>query len=219
MTTETKLNNRYTTKGKLRLLLGNLIVPKKIKLNGVEKGEPFFSGLFRMEPGAEDLKQMQALAGAVAKAQWPGRSFKELVFPFTNGDKYAEERKKKGKDGSIYVGGVLIKASSGQEYPPGLAVLEATGPRRLEGNQIAVEGKQKFYNGCFVGVGLSFKAYMKQSEGGIGEHSGVKAFLSSVIWLEDGPRIGGDIAETFRHYAGTVTQEDPTAGADDEITF
>jgi hypothetical protein len=172
---------------------------------------------------------MKQVAARIAKAQWPGRAFavagstaddpRNLQFPFKKGETRAEKSKAAGKDGSFFNGHVVLDARSGEQYPPLLLVRDAAGElRQLTGQQTAIEGKQKFYNGCWVAASVSFKAYMSQNEGGIGAYSGVKAFLSSVIWLRGGDRIGGNAVETFRHFAGAVTAENPTAG-DQEIPF
>jgi hypothetical protein len=218
MTTETKVDNRYTTKEKARMLFGHITTPAVVGKKGT-KGDPQYSITIGLPAGA-DLVGLKAKAIAVAKATWPGRALqnpnapqdpRSIQLPFKSAKARADEAKTKGRDGAIYNDFVYtFDARSGMEYPPQIAIRDADGTiRLLEGTQVGVEGKQKFYNGCFVGVSVSFKAYHSQSEGGIGAYSGVKAFLSSVIWLADGPRIGGNATETFRHYAGEVTTENP----------
>lgn len=221
MTEEAKLDNRYTFKEKARLLFGNLIVPVKVGKKGQGKGEPQYSATLRLEPDSPDLAGLKAVAARVAKAQWPGRSLSELKFPFVAGEKRAEKAKADGKDGSIFLGGVIFDARSGEQYPPALVVPMGGVLKELSPLEKPTIGKGKFYNGCFVAAAVSFKAYMKGSEGGIGEFSGVKAFLSSVIWLSDGPRIGGNSVETFRHFAGAVSSENPMGAEElvDDITF
>jgi hypothetical protein len=75
----------------------------------------------------------------------------------------------------------------------------------------------KFYNGCYVVASLNFVPYEGDDD------DGVTAYLDAVLWVKDGPKIGGvSAAEAFKGYIGTVSGEDPTGGQstlDDEIPF
>lgn len=219
MSTETtKQDGRYTCQEAVRMPFSNLIVPKPVGKKGKAKGEPKYSGTFLFKPDGADLAGLKAKAAAVAKARWPGRNLSELKFPFTAGQKRADKAKAGGKDGAFFVGHVVLDARS--KYQPQLAVRNSDGTiRELAGNQIAVEGKAKFYGGCMVAASITFAAYEGQEEDGVGNPDGVNAYLDAVVWLGDGERIGGgNPVETFRHFAGTVTNENPTAGGD-EIPF
>ena len=216
MTTETKVDNRYTTKGQNRALFQNVHEARIIGKKGKDKKFSVTLGLV----DGDDLNGMKAKAIVVAKARWPGRAIQNpnnpqdpalIQLPFV-AVKFAKQKAtNEKKDPAIYDGfSYILSARSGEEYPPRLVIRDENGEmRELNGTQVTLEGKQKFYNGAFVGVSLSFSAYSSLQEGGIGAYSGVKAFLSSVIWLADGPRIGGNATETFRHYAGEVTNENP----------
>lgn len=225
MTTEASENNRYTTKGAVRALFCTLIEPQKIGKRG--KSDPQYSVTVGLEDGNPDLDGLKAVAIRVAKAAFPGRTIqnpnvpidsRNIQLPFKAAKDRADQAVKDGKDGSIYNDYLYtMDARSGAEYPPRLVVVGADGKmRELDGTQVKLEGKSKFYHGCYVGIAVSFKHYLSQAEGGIGAYSGVKAFISSVAWLKDGPRIGGSALETFRHYAGAVTAENPL---DDEVPF
>jgi len=226
MTDEPKVDNRYTVKAPVRMLLGNVVEPRKVGAKGKEKGDPIYSILVGLTEG-EDLDGLKGTALRVAKANFPGRAIQNpnapidrnaIQLPFSLPSVAAEKAKKNGKDGAIYEGyKYLFKSTSGQEYPPALAVINPDGSiRALEGQQRSVEGKNKFYNGCFVGLAVSFKPYWSGSEGGVGEFTGVKAFISAVLFAKDGTRIGGSAVETFRHFAGAVTTENPL---EDEVSF
>jgi hypothetical protein len=212
-----KIDNRYTFQQEARMIFGNLITPAKVGKKGQGKGEPVYSASVLLKPDSPDLTGLKAVAARVAKAQWPGRNLGELKFPFSSGEKEAEKAKAKGKDGSFYLGHVLFKAYTGEQYPPALVVPAGGQLKVLEGPDRVIIGKVKFYNGCKVGLAVSFKAYNGQDDGGVGPQSGVKAWLSSVVWLGDGDRIGGRATETFRHFAGAVSAENPLG--DEEIPF
>jgi hypothetical protein len=219
MSDNVKTEGRYVFTVPVRMPFGNLIVPVPVGRKGKAKGEPKYSGTFLLAIDGADLKAAKAKAAEVAKARWPGRDLKELKFPFTTGDKRAEKSKAAGKDGAFFAGTVVLDARS--KYEPRLAILEGKTVRDLEGAQRALEGKTKFYNGCFVVPQVNFVPYDGQAENGVGNPDGVTAYLDAVLWVKDGPRIGGSSgAEVFKAYAGTVSGESATEGAnDDEIAF
>lgn len=224
--TETKKDDgqSFTFTKKARAVFCNAITPKKIG----EKGAPVFS-LTLVEIDKADIDAMRQIAAAVAKAEWPGRQLiinrealtdpRNLQFPFKNGDERAAQAVAKGKDGAFFQGQVVFDTRSGEEYPPFLSVLQGKKIVDLDDVSKLTLGKQKFYNGCYVVPKVRFKAYKSQTEGGIGAYSGVKAFLSSVLWVADGTRIGGSSAETFRAYVGGLSDVDPTGAGSDEIPF
>ena len=197
-----------------------LIHAAKIGRKGAEKGDPKFGLTLLLPEDHIDLKNLKAAMATIARETWPGRDLKELKFPLESGAKAKATAQANGKDGVMYDGMVVFRATSGEDRPVSLAVREGGKIVELMGAQREIVGKQKFYWGCYVSASVWLSAYKKGSEGGIGEFSGIKAYLTSVCWLRDGPRIGGtNVAETFKAYAGTVSAESATEGADDEITF
>lgn len=248
MTTETTKGEGYTFQKAVRAPFLTVVTPQKVGKKGQEKGEPIFGLTVIMDPNGDDAKALKIAMAKIADEMWPGRRRQlkeakdalasavasenaaqvaaqtalvaslELKFPIVSGDTQANESQKAGKDGEFFRGQLVFKATSGSDKPPKLGILEGKTPRELAGAQHEIEGKQKFYNGCYVVPSVWLKAYKNGKEGGIGEHSGVKAYLSSVLWVKDGPRIGGSsVADTFKAYAGNVTEEDPTAGAADDF--
>lgn len=203
---------------------------RKVGAKGAERGEPKFSVTALLpytdkdendRPSSPEIRALKAAFIKVAKETWPGRPLGELRFPFVDGAKEAEKATKKGKDGAFFLNHLVFKAASGADKPPQLAI-RGTEIRVLQGEQRETLGKEKFYNGCMIVPAIFIKAYKSEDEGGIGAHSGVKAYLQSVLWYGDGARIGGmSAAEVFKSYAGTVTAEDPTGGdiSNDEIPF
>lgn len=195
----------------------NLMVPKAFGAKGKESGEPKYSANFSFNPDSADLKGMKAVAARVARAAWPGRDFKELIFPFSNGDKLADAAKVNKKDREFYRGKVVIAARS--KYEPRLSGIENGVAVDYEDTRKAAAGK--FYSGVEVLAQVNFVAYK-----GVGRNpDGITAYLNMVFTTNKGMRIGTNqsAAEVFKGYVGIVSAEDPTAGAasnlDDEIPF
>jgi len=212
----------YTFVEKVRAPFVTLVTPQKVGKKGQEKGDPVYSLTVLLPAASPDLKNLKAKMAEVAREMWPGRALSELKFPISNGDQEAEKATAAGKDGAFFKGMAVFRARSGADKPPALAVLEGIKIVELAGQQREIVGKQKFYNGCYVVPSVWLVPYKSSKEGGIGEFSGIKAYVGSVLWAGDGERIGGaSAAETFRAYAGAVSDEDPTAGgsSDDEIPF
>lgn len=215
MTDATKTDGRYTFTTAIRMPFSNLITPTPVGRKGKAKGEPKYSGTFLIPTDSPDLKAFKAKAAEVARARWPGRDLKELKFPWQVGEKRAEKAQKNGKDGSFFNGNVVLDARS--KFEPRLSILTGKAIRDLEGAQRALEGKQKFYNGCYVVPQVNFVPYEGQEEDGVGNPDGVTAYLDAVLFVKDGPRIGGASgAEVFKAYAGTVSAESATDGLDDD---
>lgn len=202
----------YVFQERARAPFLTVVTPQKVN----NKGEPKFAATILLTPGSADETGIKAALLAVAKEAFPGRDLKTLKFPIESGNTVAERSATKNKDGSFFRGHTVFKASSNEENPPVLSVLEGKNIRELLGAQREAEGRKLFYNGCYVLCAVYISAYKSGSEGGVGEHSGVKAYLNQVLWVADGPRIGGaPSSEIFKGYAGSVTAEDPYAGADD----
>jgi len=195
----------------------NLHEARAFGQKGKESGEPKYSANFNFAPESADLKAMKALCAKVAKARWPGRDLKELVFPFANGTKLADEAKAKGKDREFNRGQVVLAARS--KYEPRLSGIENGVAVDYEGDARKAS-KGKFYAGVLVLAQVNFVAY-----DGVGRNpDGVTAYLNMVFTTNKGTRLnqGQTAAEVFKGYVGSVSAEDPTAGqfaVDDEMPF
>lgn len=213
MTEATKVDGSIQTKRAVRMIFSNVneaSVPKGVKGNP----EPKFGGTFILEKDIAD--ELIRRAADVAKANWPGRSLKELAFPFVKSEKEAATAVAKGKDASIYPEGTYVfRAKS--KYAPELYIRNG---KRVDSTQAGTPvAKSKFYSGCWVVVHVNFVAY-----NGIGNNpDGVTAYLQAALWDHDDTRVGGSVgAGAFNEYVGAVSSEDPTGGAgslDDEISF
>lgn len=182
----------------------NLIVPKAFGEKGHEKGDPKYSANFEFAPDSKDLAGMKAVAAAVARAKWPGRSLKELEFPFRDGTKLADDAKANKKDREFYRGLVVVAARS--KFEPGLAAFENGQPVEFTGDaRKAAAGK--FYPGVLVLAKFNFVAY----KGVKNNPDGVTAYLQFVFTTNKGERrtSQASAAEVFKAYIGQATQENP----------
>lgn len=198
------------------LTFPNLLVPKPFTRNGKAVGEPKYSGNLEMAQDHPQLAALKARAAAVAKAKFPGVSFKDLVFPFTNGDKLADAAKAKKRDREFSRGKVILAARS--KFAPSLSVIVNAQITEFDESNRAVAGRH-FYSGAEVLARVNFVAYDGVGEGG---KPGVTAYLGMVLATGKGKRLtgGASAAEVFKGYVGTASAEDPVGGSafsDDEI--
>lgn len=207
----------------------NVFVPKKsIRIiGGVKKevGELKYGANFGLKPDSQALKDLKALALALAKAKWPERdiaaAFKGGTFrmPWKLGDAIADKKKEKsaGKDVYAFMRGlVIIKASS--TFPVSLAYFENGNFNQVDISDLAqvAKVKAKFYHGTEALFELKLKAY----DGVDGGLDGVTAYLVDMSSLNKGKRLSTQVssAERFKNYVGHQTDVDPTGGeTDDEI--
>lgn len=178
------------------------------KKNGRETGEAKYSANFNFPADSEDLKTLKTLAARVARAKWPDKPFSEIAFPFTSGDKLADDRKQKGKSDGEYTRGKVVMVSR-SKYEPRLAYVEKGKIVDCESDMAKQAAKNKFYSGAEVLAQINFQAY-----DGVGSNKdGVTAYLGMVLTTGKGTRLSGGqtASEAFRGYAGAVSAEDPTA--------
>jgi hypothetical protein len=211
MADEVKSGSLYNLTEPVQMTFPNLMTPKAFGAKGKESGEPKYSANFGFKLDSADLKAMKARCAQVAKAKWPGRDLKELVFPFTAGDKLADKAKAERKDREFYRGLVILAARS--KYEPRLSGIENGVAVDYEGDaRKAAAGK--FYPGVFVLAQFNFVAYP-----GVGRNpDGVTAYLNMVFTTGKGTRLstGQTAAEVFKGYVGHASSEDPTVVAADE---
>jgi hypothetical protein len=201
----------HTFKTPVRAAFMTLFEPKPFMKDGKPKGEAKYSATFLIPETSPELAPLKSALAAAAQAKWAKRALSELKFPITSGAKMADKATAKSKDGSFYLGNVVLKTSS--KYPPILSVLNNGAILTLDSDALKAQWKSKFYNGCMVAASVNLVPY----EGDEGA-DGITAYVQSVLWVADGERIGGrDQAEVFKDYVGSVTAEDPFG--DDEIPF
>lgn len=218
-----KVDGRFTFTTAVRMPFSNLFDPKPVGKRGKAKGTPKFSATFLVPEGSPDLQALKAKAVAVARATWPNRDLKELKFPWETGDqriakeqKAAEKEGRAPRDNSFMAGTLAVTARS--KYEPQVAVLKGGKIEEYPGDKRAL-AKPVIYNGCYVVAQINFTTYEGQQDEdtGTGNPDGVNAYLDMVMKVKDGDRIGGASATSvFKDYVGHVTDEDPTAGLENE---
>lgn len=156
----------------------------------------------------DQMQGMKDAAIAAARAKWPTRDLKTIRFPFKSGDQTNAKRVEAGKKPYEYrAGKITLKASSSADYRPQI----------VDRNSNPIIDASQVYSGCYGHAELRFHAY-----DGNGEDikDGVTAYINCGMKTRDGERIGGrDIRQVFAGVMGKSSDEDPTAGLDDEIPF
>lgn len=216
-------SREFQTTLPVTLLLFNdtLHTPKAFKdqKTGKEKGDPKYQATFLIDPSNPDLEAMKALTREIAKEN-NVTDFKEIVWPFKNGDKEADRLKAKTppKNGEYLRGKVFIRTDS--LNPPALGVFKDGDPKKglIECNDpiLLSRLKPQFYSGVQVIAVINFSYYAAVKEG---DKPGIKAYLNGVVSFNKGERLGRkSLAERFKGYAGAAVDTNPTEG-DDEIPF
>jgi len=187
-----------------------------------ETGDPKFSANFVFEPGSADLKALKQAAAATARAKWPSRELRTLVFPFKDGTKLADERKEKclkaGRepDGEFQRGKVILVTRS--KFPPRLSYIEGgkivdvDDPLEKD-NAHVIKAKSKLFFGAMVLGQFRFVTHEVGSN-----PPGVNCYPQMILATGKGTRLSSRQAgsETFKGYVGSASADDPT-GIDDEI--
>ena len=191
--------------GPVTIIFPNLFEPKPVKdRRGKPKGDPKYSATFLFDPEHPDLKALKRKAVAIVRAKHPGEALDNFRFPFVDGDEELKKAEKKGKDGSFYEGKVVFRARS--NYAPGVIDGRQTPPKQTLDQKL-------IYSGCKVAFEVNLVYYDAVEEG---SKPGITAYLNSVCFVSDGPRIAAkDHAATFADIAGKRSDVDPTDDEDE----
>ncbi len=195
----------------VRMIFGSLIKPMASDYGNGRKSDPHYEIQAGIATDHPDLKALKATMAKVAKAEFG--TVEGVSFPIKDGTKIADKGKAKGKNREACRGLVMFKASSSAEYPPALCYLTAGGVVDVEDRNLAAS---KFYSGVEVGMEVTLKAYPGNDSN---IPNSVVAYLSTVCSLGRGEKLGGSAASryaTFAKNVGTVSDDDPTGGMDDE---
>jgi hypothetical protein len=196
------------------------------------QGEPKYQGTFVFPADSEELKAAKAVAGAVAKAAFPGKPLADIVFPFKLGDRENAKRTKREKAAHAWQAGKVLLPTTSKDQPR-LSCLANGRIADLDNAAAIAANSKQFYSGVQVLSQVNFTAWGDPNwekgdpEKGIERDPEVKrprvvAYVNQVLSTGKGERIGGAVsaAETFSGYAGKHSAEDPTQGmADDEIPY
>lgn len=232
MSDEKKQNDfNFTTA--VRCAYADIINPRAFVKNGKPKGDPKYSVTVLLPPDNPDLKRLQAAVGAMARENKPGKKFVtraltqeelaagdtvQLAVPWKSGEAEADRMKAGGKNGEVFRGHTLVKASSA--YAPVLDVIEKGVLVPYHDPEVRAKASKYFYSGAFIVPSFGLHWY----KGDTGKPDGVALYFNACAFAKNGERLGGravNSAETFKHYLGTLSAEDPTGGEqlDDEIPF
>lgn len=243
MSDENKVNNVSFTVP-CRTSYANIVEPVAYKEGGVAKGEPRYSATFIIDPkasapnfeGAAEkqaaaLRNLQEEVVKILKAKHPGKKFvmrpltmEELnagnamtvQVPWSSGDKQADKLKAAGKDGEVFRGCTLIKASSNADHPPQRsAIIDKKLVEFVEVAAIA-QSKRYFYSGAWMFPSFGLSYYPPKGD----KAPGVSLYFNGVLFWADGPKLGGSkpsAAEMFKGVVGSISSEDPTGGAHDSL--
>ncbi|MDR3562025.1 MAG: DUF2815 family protein [Negativicutes bacterium] len=203
-----------------------LITPRPFQENGKPKGDPVYSGDLVFPADSQELIALKELAKKAVRESCPGQKLSNFIFPFKDGTLLADARKAKCEaadkkpDGEYQRGQVVLKTKS--KFPPGLAGIENGKIVDYDTEEKKVKAADKFFFGAEVLATVAFVAYAP-----IGENKGyVSAYLNAVFTTGKGTKLAGQAPSTaarFKGYVGSVSQDDPTKGLDndldDEIPF
>ena len=208
MSEENSPTGLYAVSNTATLLYPKLFEAVPYMKDGKPKGEPKFSCVFLLKTSHPELTELQKKAVAVAKEKWPGLPVKNVVFPFKKGDEIAAKAEKNGKKREFYEGMIVLPAATGAKYPP--RITDAT-----KGFS-QVTDHERLYSGCEVVFEVNFKPYGDPDDAK--NPPGITAYLQRVCFVKDGKRIqtGKSDADVFSKVVGRESDEDPTAGADED---
>ena len=136
------------------------------------------------------LDEVVDLMMDAADAEW-GKGAGEddqLIWPILDGDKLAEKREKRGKNGDAYKDMDVIRANTifnlhGQEGPGGIAVYTA---ELTEMDPLT--GQKEIYGGVMGYAGVTIGTYHDDRF----DRNGLKFYLTAFQKTDDGERIGGN---------------------------
>lgn len=210
------------------------------KKNGQAKGDPKYSATFIIDltdPKQKfDFERLQQEVIGQLKLAYPGKKLvtgraltqEELDagavsvnVPWFKGDREAERLAQKGKaqDGEIYKGKMLVKTSS--KYRPALDAIENKKVISFTDDAaIAAAEKKFFYSGAWFVPTFGLNIYPAKGN----DNGGVSLYFNGLLFVKNDQRLGGrthNPAEAYKGYLGSISQEDPTGGAEElgEDTF
>lgn len=219
----------------------DIMEPRAFQKNGQKKGDPKYATTFVIDPtpvlknvngkdvNMSDLAQLQRAVTALLQSKAPGKKIRarrltqeevdagdcvEVQVPWKDGTKFADAEKAKGKDAEYARGKVLLKASS--KYQPALAAIVNGKIVEFTTDESKAEAKKYFYSGAHLVPSVGLHWY----KGDEGKPDGVSLYFNGVLFAKHGSRLGGrqqNASETFKGYIGSISNEDPTGGASDEL--
>lgn len=215
----------YNFRNPARAAFANVVTAKAYMKNGKAVGDPRYDLTIMVPPDSPDLPALKDLCITMLKGQYPGKKLVprrltqeelddggtvEVAVPWSDGTKQADKAKAENKDREFMRGMVIIKASS--KYAPALSGIENGKVVSYTNPDTRATLDKFFYSGAWVGPLVALHTYKSMEENKPG---GVSLWVNAVCFVKHGDRLAGttiNAAETFAHYAGSVSAEDPTAG-------
>lgn len=151
----------------------------------------------------EDMAEFEDAVVAVAVDEWGEQAEEDydqerLRSPVLDGDKLADEREARGKQGDAYRGKLVVRASTqfnrnGEDGPGGVYVC---GP---DAKELDFAERGRVYNGCYGTASVTIRAY----PGVAGGQDGVTLYLNGFQLVKDGDRLrGADPSSLFSPMMG-----------------
>jgi hypothetical protein len=204
----------------------DVLEARRFKKNGVEQGDPKFGGTFVVAPDNPDYLKLKAEIVKLLQAHAPGMKVIanrrltqeeadsgtaiEVNVPWKDGTKFADAEKAKGKNAEYARGNILLKASS--KFQPALAAIENKNVLEFTTPEGIASSKKFFYSGAYLVPSFGLHWY----KGDANKPNGVSLYLNAAMFVKHGPRLviaQKSAAEAFKGYIGSISEEDPTAGA------
>lgn len=171
-------------------------------------------------PDHIDLPAINKALAQAAADMWPGRPLKDLRFALKDGTKLADAAEKKNKEYFRGMKVLTVKAPLMNRKKEPLqqpAVFDIRSPNVALPNGTAEEQARidsLVFSGAYVVAQLNFKG---TKGNGSNIQDGVTCYLNALMYVKDGPRIGGfDGATVFSGIIGRQSAESPTEGMGDE---
>jgi hypothetical protein len=107
----------------------------------------------------------------------------DLILPFIDGDRLANKREKKGKDGSAYAGKIVIRANTiynkdGQDGPGGVQVYDQ------DVEEVSPARSSEVYRGCYGEAAVNIGTY-EDDDG----NNAIKFYLAAFQKTKEGERL------------------------------
>lgn len=202
---------RYALTAPCMLTFINFAEPKAVTKGGKLK----FSCNFELPAGHPDEAPLKALIVQVAREAHPGIDINAFHKPLQSGDKLADKAAAKGKSREFSRGKQVLTARS--DYRPQLAYIDAGKYVDVPDDAAVIKARERdtFYSGVEALGEVELVWYDAVGENGT---PGVTAYLSQVLSLKKGDKVmgqGRSVAETFKGYVGSISQESVAAGTEE----
>ncbi len=199
----------------VRVSFPQVFEPKAVTINGIAKGDPFYSARLVFPADHPDIQGLRVSASKLLSLLKPGvdiktlKPYSDFFYPFKSGAAMiAEGQAKAAAKGKDYRGfenymdgcqTLFVKAAA--KYPPQLSVFVNGKWFTLSADNRSLH-RDKFYNGMLA-VGSVTLSGVKLPTGGWG----VTAYLNGLGAVEGGDRIGS--TEISYGYIPSVTSSTP----------